>query len=80
MAIFIETDIYGSFVDGIARILKDIEPRKLAAALLKMERCGSTGDYARDQVIIALGEHCDVWPENLLPYAECAQVIPIGQR
>lgn len=39
----------------------------LADAIAALEPCAWSGTITRDQILIALGEHGDIWPASILP-------------
>lgn len=44
----------------------------IADAILNIEPCPVTGMIRRDQIIMAIGEAGNVWPESILPDVICA--------
>jgi hypothetical protein len=47
--------------------LDDARLFALADAIAAIRPCPFAGRVTRDQIIVALGEHGDVWPSSILP-------------
>lgn len=43
----------------------------IADAIAALEPCPFTGTITRDQIVLALGEHGNIWPVSLLEDALC---------
>jgi hypothetical protein len=81
MATFMNDDSYRSIVDALERALSRIEPNALIKALAHIGRSAFTGTITRDEIVIALGEHADIWPRSILPHtSETAEIIQFSQR
>lgn len=46
----------------------------IADAILRIDPCPVTGMIRHDQIIMAIGEAGNVWPESILPDAIAAQI------
>jgi hypothetical protein len=81
MASFMNDDSYRSLVDELERAFTEIEPNALIKALAHIGRSAFTDTITRDEIVIALGEHADIWPRLILPHmCETAKIIPFSQR
>lgn len=47
--------------------LDDARLFAIADAIAAIKPCAFAGRVTRDQIIIALGEHGDIWPTSILP-------------
>jgi hypothetical protein len=81
MAIFLDDDDYRSLVGALERVLTKVELGALIKALAYIGPSAFTGTITRDEIVIALGEHADIWPRLILPHTcGTAEIIQFSQR
>jgi hypothetical protein len=74
-------DSYRPLVNALERAFTEIEPGALIRALTYILPSAFTGTITRDEIVIALGEHADIWPRSILPHTcETAKIIQFSQR
>ena len=67
--------------DALERVLTKVELGVLIKALAHIWPSAFTGTITRDEIVIALGEHADIWPRLILPHTcETAKIIQFSQR
>jgi hypothetical protein len=54
--------------DALERVLTKVELGVLIKALAHIWPSAFTGTITRDEIVIALGEHADIWPRLILPH------------
>jgi hypothetical protein len=72
---FVNNQLHSATADNLEQLLLHISPADLAKLIANIEPCAVTGRITRSQVVIAMGEFGDIWPEGIRDRCESAEVI-----